>query len=75
MEQPFGYLISAVILSVGTVCALARLRGGVLGFISLYFGNTVNELPFIALLFLIFNTGLAAVQDDLDTAIGRSPSD
>jgi acetyl esterase/lipase len=70
-QQPFGYLISAVIVSLGTVCALTRLRAGILGFISLYFGNTVNELPLLALLFLIFNTGLAAIQNDLDAALGR----
>ena len=45
MEQPYGYLIAAVIFFVGTVCALTRLRGGVLGLISLYFGNNINELP------------------------------
>ncbi|MCA9972302.1 MAG: alpha/beta hydrolase [Anaerolineales bacterium] len=70
-QQPVGYLISAVILSVGTVWALTRLRGGILGFISLYFGNTVNELPFFALLFLLFNTGLAAIQNDLNPVVGR----
>ena len=70
VEQPYGYLISAVIFFVGTVCALARLRGGVLGFISLYFGNNVNELPGFVLLFLIFNTGLDPLQD-LESAVGR----
>jgi acetyl esterase/lipase len=73
LEQPFGYLISAVILFLGTFCALTRQRGGVLGFISLYFGNTVNELPGFALLFLIFNTGLDPLQD-LESTVGRIAS-
>lgn len=69
-QQPFGYLLSAVILGIGTLLALTRIRGGILGFVSLYFGNTVNELPFLAFLFLIFNTVLAAIQNDLNTAVG-----
>lgn len=69
-QQPYGYLIAAVIFFVGTVCALTRLRGGVLGFISLYFGNNINELPGFVLLFLIANTGLDPIQD-METAVGR----
>jgi len=70
LEQPYGYLLSAIIFFTGTVCALTRLRGGVLGFISLYFGNNINELPGFALLFLIFNTGLDPLQD-LESTVGR----
>lgn len=71
MEQPYGYLISASIFFVGTMCALFRLRGGILGFISLYFGDNINELPGIVLLFLILNTGLDLAQD-LQSAVGRA---
>ena len=69
-QQPFGYLISAVIFFLGTLFASTRLRGGVLGFISLYFGNNVNELPGFVPLFLIINTGLDPLQD-LESAVGR----
>jgi len=72
-QQPYGYLIAAVIFFVGTVCALTRLRGGVLGFISLYFGNNINELPGFVLLFLFANTGLDPIQD-LATAVGQIAS-
>ena len=72
-QQPYGYLIAAVIFFVGTVCALTRLRGGVLGFISLYFGNNINELPGFVLLFLVANTGLDPMQD-LETAVGQIAS-
>ncbi len=68
--QPYGYLIAAVIFFVGTLCALTRLRGGILGFISLYFGNNINELPGFVLLFLIANTGLDPLQD-MATAVGQ----
>jgi len=72
-QQPYGYLIAAIIFLVGTVCALTRLRGGVLGFISLYFGNNINEMPGFVLLFLVANTGLDPIQD-LETAVGQIAS-
>ncbi|MCA9873711.1 MAG: alpha/beta hydrolase [Anaerolineales bacterium] len=72
-QQPYGYLIAAVIFFIGTVCALTRLRGGVLGLISLYFGNNINELPGFVLLFLVANTGLDPIQD-LETAVGQIAS-
>ena len=70
MDQPIGYLISSSILALGTLCAVFRFRGGVLGFISLYFGNTINELPGFALLFLLFNSVPAVLQGDINSTVG-----
>lgn len=69
--QPFGYLISASIFALGTLCALFRLRGGILGFVSLYFGNTISELPGLALLLVIFNSAVSVNHNNLATAVGR----
>ncbi len=72
MAQPVGFLISAVILALGVFCALTRQRGPLLSFVSLYFGNNVNELHLLALLFLVLNVVPAANQNDLNTTLGQA---
>jgi alpha/beta hydrolase fold len=69
MQMPFGYLITAMLLALATVSALAPRRLGILGFLRLYLGH-INELPFIAMLWLIASTWLAISEGDIQSPVG-----
>jgi acetyl esterase/lipase len=66
---PIGYLISTLLLGCWTWWAvMPRRRSGILAPVSVYFGQIINELPLLALLWLLATTLLAWLQGDL-----RSP--
>lgn len=69
---PIGYLVSVVPVAVGTLCALAPLRRPprALRALSFRLGVVLNELPFIAFLWLLAATALALDQRDIDSAGG-----
>jgi acetyl esterase/lipase len=68
---PIGYLWTVAVLALGTVLALAPVRGpGILGALSFRLGLLVSELPFVAFAVLLASTGLALGQGDLDSAAG-----
>jgi hypothetical protein len=69
---PIGYLVTVTILAWCTLFALAppRPRKSSPSNISYWFGFLVNELPFVALYWLLGSTVLAAGQGDLDSPAG-----
>lgn len=63
---PYGYLITVVLLAVGTLFALAApRRPRPLAMLSFYIAVVLGELPFLALAWLLADTVLALVQGDL----------
>lgn len=71
--MPIGYLFTTLLVAWGTFFAVAaprpqRSRSSSLSF---WFGFFLNELPFLAFLWLLASTLLALAQGDLDTPIGR----
>ncbi|WP_433158009.1 alpha/beta hydrolase fold domain-containing protein [Kribbella sp. CA-247076] len=63
-----GFLWSVGIVSIGTACALWPVRRpGPLRGLCFRIGLLVSELPFIALLFVVFSPALAFAQGDVDT--------
>lgn len=71
--MPIGYLFTTLLVAWGTFFAVAapRPRRSRRSSLSFWFGFFLNELPFLALLWLLASTLLALAQGDLDTPIGR----
>jgi acetyl esterase/lipase len=69
---PIGYLFTTVLVAWGTFFAVAapRPRRSRASSLSFWFGFFLNELPFLAFLWLLASTLLALAQGDLDTPIG-----
>lgn len=72
MTWPVGYVITVTGLAWCTffACAAPR-RPNLLAKASWFFGMVVNEVPFLAIYFLIASTALAASEGDLSSAVGR----
>jgi len=69
---PIGYLVTTTLVGWLTLFALAPLRRPWrLGRLSWRFGFLINELPFIAIYWLLGSTLLAVGQGDIDTPVGR----
>ena len=69
--MPWGYLFSVGIVAVCTVTAAAPLRHPLrLGRLSWVLGMIPNELPFVVFYYLAAATLVAALQGDLDNAVG-----
>jgi acetyl esterase/lipase len=70
--MPFGYVASVALVALCTLLALwpRRPPSSTRFNFSFLFGFLVNELPFVALAWLIADTGLAALQGDLTTPLG-----
>ncbi|MBT2459909.1 alpha/beta hydrolase [Streptomyces sp. ISL-86] len=70
--MPVGYVITVVAVALGTVFALRPARRSrPLASLSYYLGLVVNELPFVALFWmLICPTSVAFAQGDIDSAGG-----
>ncbi|WP_331770130.1 alpha/beta hydrolase (plasmid) [Embleya sp. NBC_00888] len=69
---PYGYLFTVVVAAVVTALALAPLRRPrPLAELSFRLGLVVNELPFVAIVWLIGWTGVAYAQGDLDSTAAR----
>ena len=66
---PFGYLITALLVALATLSSLAPHSLGILGPLRLYLGH-INELPFLAILWLMASTGLAISEGDIQSPIG-----
>jgi len=72
MTWPIGYIITVVIVGWCTFFAVvAPRRPNLLAKMSWFFGMVVNELPFLAILFLLAATALAAAEGDLASPAGR----
>jgi acetyl esterase/lipase len=68
---PIGYLVSVAIVALGTILALAPLRRPrPLATLSFLFSVVFNELPLIALIWLVASTLLALRQGDLNSPGG-----
>jgi acetyl esterase/lipase len=68
---PIGYLVAVALVGWCTLFALAPLRRPwALARMSWRLGFLVNELPFVALYWLLASTLLALGQGDLDTRVG-----
>lgn len=65
--MPYGYLTSTVLLALGALVALAPVprRYPVVGTLGFVAGLMVNELPFLAMLWLAASTALAFVEGDI----------
>jgi acetyl esterase/lipase len=69
---PIGYLVTTVVAGWMTLFAVAPLRRPFrLARLSWGFGFLINELPFIAIYWLLASTLLALGQGDVDTPVGR----
>jgi acetyl esterase/lipase len=70
---PIGFLVTTLLVAWGTFFAIAapRPRRSRSSSLSFWFGFFLNELPFLAFLWLLASTLLALAQGDLDTPIGR----
>ncbi|BDZ39457.1 alpha/beta hydrolase [Microbacterium suwonense] len=72
MTWPVGYIITVVVLAWCTFFASAApRRPDLLAKSSWFFGMVINEVPFLAIYFLIASTALAASEGDLDSPSGR----
>jgi acetyl esterase/lipase len=69
---PIGYLLAVLLVAWAAVFALAPRRPPTSqrSSMSFWFGFLVNELPFVAFLWLLASTLLAAAQGDLGTPVG-----
>jgi acetyl esterase/lipase len=68
---PIGYLVTAALVAIGTLFALAPPRlPSALGRLSSIVGLVVNELPFVAFYWLLASTLLAIGQGDIDSPGG-----
>jgi acetyl esterase/lipase len=66
--MPLGYLVSVLFLGWCTLCALGpRRMPGTTGF---RFGFIINEVPSLAVYWLVASTALAFAQGDLETVVG-----
>ena len=71
--MPVGYLVTITLVAWCTLLALAPLRRPrTLGLMSWIFSFLLNELPFIACLWVLASTLLALGQDDLGSPGGRA---
>jgi acetyl esterase/lipase len=68
-QLPIGYLITALLVALATFSSLAPRRLGILGPLRLYLGH-INELPFLAILWLVASTGLAISEGDIQSPLG-----
>jgi acetyl esterase/lipase len=69
--MPWGYLITVALVAICTGCAVAPLRRPPrAGRMMWMLGMVPNELPFVVFAYLAAATLVAALQHDLDTAIG-----
>jgi acetyl esterase/lipase len=70
--MPIGYVMSVAVVAWCTLFAVRppRLRHSSPSSRAFWFGFLVNELPFVALAWLVAATVLAAVQGDLVTPVG-----
>ncbi|MGH8969208.1 MAG: alpha/beta hydrolase [Actinomycetes bacterium] len=68
---PIGYLVTATLVALCTLLALAPLRRPwALGRMSWRFAFLLNELPFVAFCYLLASTLLAIGQGDIDSPYG-----
>jgi acetyl esterase/lipase len=68
-----GYFVSIVVIAIPTVLAVAPMRGSwTRGQVSWRLGFQINELPFIAIAWVLANTGFAAWQGDLASPVNAS---
>jgi acetyl esterase/lipase len=71
MSIPMGYLVTTLLFAWCTFFALvAPRRPRSLGAMSFWFGMIPNEVPFLLIYWLLFNTAMAGVQGDLDSPGG-----
>jgi acetyl esterase/lipase len=70
--MPIGYLISVALIAWYTLCAVRppRPRQSSPFNVVFWFGFLVNELPFVAMVWLVAATVIAAAQGDLLTPVG-----
>jgi acetyl esterase/lipase len=70
--MPIGYLVTTGLMATCTLFALAprRPRRSSRWNISFWIGFLVNELPFVAVYWLVASTALAIGQGDIDTPVG-----
>ena len=70
--MPIGYLWSVALVAWCTAFALAppRPRRSSPSNLSYWFGFVLNELPFVALYWLLASTALAVAQGDIDSPVG-----
>jgi acetyl esterase/lipase len=69
--MPVGYLVAVALVALGTLFAVVPLRRpSTLGGMSFLLGPFVNELPFVALYWLVISTLFALTEGDLDTPVG-----
>jgi acetyl esterase/lipase len=66
---PIGYLITALLVAVATLSSLAPRRMRILGPLRLYLGH-INELPFLAMLWLIASNWIAFSEGDVQSPVG-----
>lgn len=67
--MPIGLLITVALVAVATLSCLMPRRLGILGPLRLYLGH-VNEIPFIAILWLVGSTWAAISQGDTYSLFG-----
>jgi acetyl esterase/lipase len=69
--MPIGYLVTVALIAWLTIFALAPLRRPrTLALLSWWFGLVINELPFLAVYWLLGSTLLAFSQGDIDSPGG-----
>lgn len=72
MNAPIGYVVTVALAAWCTFFAVvAPRRPNVLAKASWLFGMVINELPFLAIYYLVAATALAAAEGDLDSGIGK----
>lgn len=69
--MPVGYLIAVGLVAVATLLALAPIRRPpALGRLNWVLSFLINELPFVAIAWLVVDTALAFSQGDVDSSAG-----
>ena len=69
--MPIGYLVTVALIAWLTIFALAPLRRPrTLALLSWWFSLVINELPFLAVYWLLGSTLLAFSQGDIDSPGG-----
>src|SRR5690606_20094775 len=73
MTAPVGYLVTVALAAWCTFFAVvAPRRPWLMGRVSWLFGMLINELPFLAIYYLVASTAVAAAEGDLDSPSGRA---
>ncbi|WP_223627286.1 alpha/beta hydrolase [Microbacterium sp. EST19A] len=72
MNWPIGYVVAVVLVAWCTFFAVvAPRRPRQLAMMSWWFGQVINEVPFLGILFLVASSALAAAEGDLDSPGGK----